>query len=89
MISKPSLRFDHIVVELSGVADPINVQNNLGLGGVSVERKVALVDANAFPAQYGSVQTAREREDLAGADVDVMDPCAVDRREEQSKAQKA
>ena len=80
LLERTEPAFDHVVVELSGVADPINVQNNLGLGGVSVERKVALVDANSFPAQYGSVQTAREREDLAGADVIEMDPCAVDRR---------
>ena len=80
LIERTEPAFDHVVVELSGVADPTNVQNNLGLGGVSVERMVALVDANAFPAQYGSLQTAREREDLAGADVDEMDPCAVDRR---------
>merc|ERR1719272_2155641 len=28
--------FDHVVVELSGVADPINVQSNLLIGGVKV-----------------------------------------------------
>lgn len=72
--------FDHVVVELSGVADPINVQSNLLIGGVAVNRKVALVDANSFPELYGTVQTAGERTDLAGEDVGRADPCAVDRR---------
>ena len=72
--------FDHVVVELSGVADPINVQSNLLIGGVKVDRKVALVDANSFPELYGTVQTAGERTDLAGEDVGRADPCAVDRR---------
>ena len=58
--------FDHIVVELSGVADPTNVQYTLGINGVMVNRKVALVDANAFPEMYGSRQKANEREDLTG-----------------------
>ena len=58
--------FDHVVIELSGVADPTNVQYTLGANGVAVERKVALVDANAFPEMYGSLQTAGEREDLTG-----------------------
>ena len=72
--------FDHVVVELSGVADPINVQSNLLIGGVKVDRKVALVDANSFPELYGTVQVAGERADLAGEDVGRADPCAVDRR---------
>ena len=59
--------FDHVVIELSGVADPANVQASLGLGGVSVDRKVALVDASTFPDLYGSIQTAGEREDLTGS----------------------
>ena len=36
--------FDHVVIELSGVADPANVQTSLGLSDVAVDRKVALVD---------------------------------------------
>ena len=75
---KPS--FDHVVVELSGVADPTNVQSNLNGGGVGVQRKVALVDANAFPALYNSVQEMADRIDLAGEKAAEMDPCAVDRR---------
>ena len=72
--------FDHVVVELSGVADPTNVQYALGAGGVAVERKVALVDANAFPEMYGSVQTAKEREDLTGeSHDDDGHTCAVER----------
>ena len=39
--------FDHIVIELSGVADPTNVQSSLGLGDIAVDRKVALVDAQS------------------------------------------
>eukprot|EP00966_Prymnesium_polylepis_P112993 2613349-Prymnesium_polylepis.1 len=31
--------FDHIVLELSGVADPTNVQENLGLNDIAVDRK--------------------------------------------------
>ena len=58
--------FDHLVVELSGVANPMNVQSGLNLGGIAVERKVALVDANSFPDLYGSVQKAGQRQDLTG-----------------------
>lgn len=58
--------FDHVVIELSGVADPTNVQQSLALGGIGVDRKVALVDANAFPELYGSIQKAGDREDLTG-----------------------
>ena len=78
MLERTDPPFDHVVVELSGVADPMNVQSNLRIGGVSVERKVALVDANAFPELYGTVEVARERTDLAGEEE--TDPCAVDRR---------
>ena len=70
--------FDHVVIELSGVADPENVERSLKLGGFDVDRKVALVDANAFPELYGTVEVARERTDLAGEEE--TDPCAVDRR---------
>eukprot|EP00966_Prymnesium_polylepis_P177502 4110710-Prymnesium_polylepis.1 len=59
--------FDHVVVEMSGVADPTNVETNLGAGGVSVGHKVALVDANAFPAMWNSVEEIGDRADLAGA----------------------
>ena len=59
--------FDHVVVELSGVADPMNVQNILGVSGLLVDRKVALVDSMAFPELYRSVQIAGEREDLTGS----------------------
>ena len=80
LVERADPTFDHVVIELSGVADPINVQTNLANGGVQVDRKVALVDADAFPELYGTVQTAGEREDLAGTGVAVADPCAVDRR---------
>ena len=57
----------------------MNVQNNLAAGGVAVDHKVALVDANSFPAQYNSVNTMGDRMDLAGDELN-DDPCAVDRR---------
>ncbi|KAL3911198.1 MAG: hypothetical protein SGPRY_008785, partial [Prymnesium sp.] len=81
--------FDHVVVEMSGVADPTNVEQNLRLGGVGVAHRVAVVDANSFPWLYNSVEQlaillaleqVSERPDLAGADAAVSDPCAVDRR---------
>ena len=71
--------FDHVVVELSGVADPTNVQANLKAGGVGVDRRVALVDANSFPALYNSQAAMVDRLDLAGATELWADPCAVDR----------
>ena len=76
--------FDHVVIELSGVADPANVQASLGLGGVSVDRKVALVDASTFPDLFGSIQTAGERDDLTGSthehgDDTPQHSCMVDR----------
>ena len=76
--------FDHVVIELSGVADPANVQASLGLGGVSVDRKVALVDASSFPELFGSIQSAGEREDLTGSahghsDDTPQHSCVVDR----------
>ena len=58
--------FDHFVIELSGMGDPANVHKGLLLGGFSVARKVALVDANSFPDLYHSLQVAGERDDLTG-----------------------
>ena len=59
--------FDHVVIELSGVADPASVRASLARGGVVVDRTVALVDAHAFSRQYGSSRAAAEREGLAHA----------------------
>ena len=70
--------FDHVVIELSGVADPANVQASLGLSEVAVDRKVALVDASTFPELFGSIQIAGEREDLTGR-TDPQHSCTVDR----------
>ena len=39
---------DHVVVELSGVADPSAVQARLMAAGILVDRTVALVDAQAL-----------------------------------------
>ena len=71
--------FDHVVIELSGVADPVNVQTSLGLGGIAVDRKVALVDANSFPELYGSMEKAGEREDLTGRQDKMPHACVVER----------
>ena len=68
--------FDHIVIELSGVADPAAVKFNLGMDGVQVSRVVTLVDANAFPSQYHSWDVMQEREDLGGGEeASAADPC--------------
>ena len=42
--------FDHVVVELSGVADPTNVQANLKAGGVGVEGRGGGVGGGVLPA---------------------------------------
>ena len=34
LLQKDDPPFDHVVIELSGVADPANVQTSLGLGGI-------------------------------------------------------
>ena len=66
LLARDDPPFDHIIIELSGIADPANVQRSLSIEGLAVDRKVALVNANAFPSLYGSVQKASEREDLTG-----------------------
>ena len=72
--------FDHVVIELSGVADPKNVQDSLRIGGVAVDRKVALVDANSFPGLYGDIATAGERADLTGhSHDDTEHSCVIDK----------
>ena len=40
--------FDHVVVEMSGVADPSVVRTNLGAAGVEVARTVTLIDTPTF-----------------------------------------
>ena len=69
LLNRDENPFDHVVVELSGVADPVNVERTLGLSGIRVDRKGALVDANAFPELYATAGTtsAGQREDLSGA----------------------
>lgn len=74
--------FDHVVIELSGVADPENVERSLRIGGFAVDRKVALVDANSFPELYISIEKAGQRDDLTGAatpaHICAMDPPVVE-----------
>jgi len=70
--------FDHVVIELSGVADPGMVKFNLLEGGVAVDRTVTLVDANAFPSLYHSWDVMEERRDLGGgAEAVAADPCVA------------
>ena len=72
--------YDHLVIELSGMADPLNVENSLKRGGFGVDRKVALVDSNSFPELYHSRQTAAERDDLTGSSQDgPQDKCVIER----------
>ena len=66
LLGRKDARFDHLVIELSGMGDPSNVQRSLHLGGFSVDRKVALVDSNSFPELYNSLQRTRDRDDLTG-----------------------
>ena len=56
--------FDHVVVELSGVADPANVQGVLGTAGIAAARTVALVDADAFPTDFYSVDPIMARREI-------------------------
>lgn len=53
--------FDHVVVELSGVADPGVVKANLKMGSVDVKRVVTLVDAPAFCEQWMSYDVMEDR----------------------------
>ena len=59
---RPAL--DHVVIELSGVADPSSVQGRLAAEGLQVERTVSLLDANAFPAMYMSRAALHDRPEL-------------------------
>ena len=50
------------------------------IGGVAVDRKVALVDANSFPGLYGDIATAGERADLTGhSHDDTEHSCVIDK----------
>jgi G3E family GTPase len=40
LLRKRDETFDHVVIELSGMGDPKNVQNSLRAGGFAVDRKV-------------------------------------------------
>jgi len=73
--------FHHVVVELSGVADPGAVRHNLAAGGVGVDRVVTLVDGNAFPGLYHSWDAMEDREDLGGTEGAVAaDPCVASKK---------
>lgn len=56
--------FDHIVVELSGVADPENVRASLRTEGLAVSRTVTLIDAEAFPQNFHTLDIIAERSTL-------------------------
>ena len=55
---------DHVVVELSGVADPSAVQARLMAAGILVDRTVALVDAQALPWLFASTDALSQRPEL-------------------------
>ena len=71
--------FDHVVIELGGIADP----KNAGLAPHRRPRRrpeVALVDANSFPGLYGDIATAGERADLTGhSHDDTEHSCVIDK----------
>ena len=56
--------FDHVVVELSGVSNPTNVQSVLASAGIAAARTVALVDADAFASNFYSVEPIMARREL-------------------------
>eukprot|EP00617_Octactis_speculum_P011915 CAMPEP_0185791336 /NCGR_PEP_ID=MMETSP1174-20130828/158319_1 /TAXON_ID=35687 /ORGANISM="Dictyocha speculum, Strain CCMP1381" /LENGTH=566 /DNA_ID=CAMNT_0028486277 /DNA_START=43 /DNA_END=1743 /DNA_ORIENTATION=- len=70
--------FHHIVIELSGIADPGIVRYNLMQDGLNVDQVVTLVDAATFPTLWQSVETMVTRDDLTGGE-DFMDPCAANK----------
>jgi G3E family GTPase len=70
--------FDHIVIELSGVADPAMVKHLLEEGGVNVEKVITLVDSDNFPTLYHSADLMHTREDLGGGEeIAEVDPCVA------------
>ena len=87
--------FDHVVVEMSGVADPQAVKFNLADGGVDVSRVVTVVDAPAFREQWQSWDVVEDRVEVDAdpyhptggaspplasvADLEA-DPCAAQRK---------
>lgn len=61
--------FDGIVVELSGVADPVAIQNTWDASVAKLSSIVTVVDASTFGSDYLTWDTARDRwneEDCAG-----------------------
>lgn len=53
--------FGHVVVEMSGVADPSVVRANLGSAGIDVNRIVTLVDTPAFAELWMDVSAMENR----------------------------
>ena len=53
--------FDHVVIEMSGVADPLAVKLNLEDGDVAVDRVVTLVDGHAFREQWMTWDVMEDR----------------------------
>lgn len=56
--------FDHIVVELSGVADPLNVRSSLRSEGLTTSRTVTLIDSDAFPSNWATLDLIAERREI-------------------------
>mmetsp|Transcript_27416 Transcript_27416/g.63864 ORF Transcript_27416/g.63864 Transcript_27416/m.63864 type:complete len:585 (+) Transcript_27416:61-1815(+) len=78
--------FSHIVVELSGVAEPARVKENFVsakesgyyvVNGVEMGKVVTLLDASTFCEDYMEYSRLYEREDLMDGDVGEMEECAV------------
>ena len=70
--------FDHLVVELSGVADPASVKANLRGAGLAVDRTVALVDATSFIHNFESTDGAYQRPEMIAEIFESRAQCSVD-----------
>jgi len=71
------VRWDHIVIEMSGVAEPREVRDNLAacstnnpevLQGCALHTMVTVVDSSTFLAEFQTRNTVEEREDLGKSD---------------------
>ena len=73
--------FDHILIELSGIADPGMVKYNLLEGGVKTDRVITLVDGSSFPGLYHAWDEMGMRNDLTGGrEIVEADPCVPHRK---------
>jgi G3E family GTPase len=85
-ISKNKIRpFDAVVIELSGVADPMSIQQNWNFAKLQkhsvtekaeISRVVTLIDASTFGTDFMAWETAGQRDGW----VDPADECAANRK---------